>query len=196
MRKALMALATTAIMFGALPAAAQNTPRQAEREYRDSARDANREYLDNLRNADNRGDVRDARQEYREDSRDARQEYRDDRRNVNRNRRRNWQNARRYDYNRPPPGARRYYADQFYRDGGNYQSRRLTRNDRLYRGNDGRYYCRRSDGTTGLIIGGVAGGALGNVIAPGGSKTLGTILGALGGGVIGNSIDRNNVTCR
>ncbi len=32
-----------------------------------------------------------------------------------------------------------------------------------------------------LIVGGVAGGVLGNVIAPGGSQTLGTILGALGG---------------
>lgn len=133
-------------------------------------------------------DRREAREEFREDRREARDDYRDARRD--------WRQYRRYDYNRPPPGARGYYADQYYRDGRYYQPRRLSRNDRLYRGRDGRYYCRRSDGTTGLIVGGAAGGLLGNVIAPGGSKTLGTVLGAIGGGLIGNSVDRNNITCR
>jgi hypothetical protein len=37
---------------------------------------------------------------------------------------------------------------------------------------------------------------LGNVIAPGGSKTLGSILGGGLGAILGSSIDRNNVTCR
>lgn len=36
----------------------------------------------------------------------------------------------------------------------------------------------RSDGTTGLIVGGMAGGVLGSIICPGGSKTVGAILGA------------------
>lgn len=36
-----------------------------------------------------------------------------------------------------------------------YRSYRLGRNDRIYRGSDNRYYCRRDDGTTGLIVGGV-----------------------------------------
>ena len=138
----------------------------------------------------------DRRSDWRDDRRDARQDYREERREDRREARRDWREYRRYDYNRPPPGTRGYYADQYYRDGRYYQPRRLSRNDRLYRGNDGRYYCRRSDGTTGLIVGGAAGGVLGNVIAPGGSKTLGTVLGALGGGLIGNSIDRNNITCR
>ena len=40
------------------------------------------------------------------------------------------------------------------------------------------------------------GGLLGNIIAPGGSKTLGTILGAAGGAAIGNSVDRDQVRCR
>src|SRR3546814_10238373 len=82
-----------------------------------------------------------------------------------------------------------WYADDHYRDG-DYRERRLGKNDRVYRGRDGRYYCKRSDGTTGLIIGGIAGGALGNVIAPGDSKTLGTILGAIGGAVAGRAIDK------
>lgn len=37
----------------------------------------------------------------------------------------------------------------------------------------------RNDGTTGLIVGGMAGGVLGSIIAPGGSKTVGAILGAV-----------------
>jgi hypothetical protein len=91
--------------------------------------------------------------------------------------------------------ADRYYADRYYREG-RYEPRQLSYNDRIYRGEDGRYYCRRSDGTTGLIIGGIGGGVLGNLIAPGDSKTLGTILGAGAGALIGRAIDRDNVTCR
>lgn len=95
----------------------------------------------------------------------------------------------------PPPDAP-WYADQYYRDDPRYQERRLRSNDRIYVGNDGRYYCRRSDGTAGLVVGGIAGGILGNIIAPGGSKTLGTILGAAGGAAAGSAIDRNDVRCR
>ena len=103
---------------------------------------------------------------------------------------------RQYDYNRPDPRYGNYRPDRYYVDNSRYTTRRLTSNDRIYRGTDNRYYCRRSDGTTGLIIGGIGGGVLGNLIAPGGSKTLGTILGAGAGALIGNSIDRNNINCR
>jgi hypothetical protein len=78
------------------------------------------------------------------------------------------------------------------RDGRSYY---LGAQDRIYRGRDGNYYCKRSDGTTGAIVGAIAGGVLGNVIAPGGSKTLGTVLGALGGGIAGRAIDKNDVRC-
>ena len=100
-----------------------------------------------------------------------------------------------YDYNRPDPRYGDYRAERYYREG-NYPARRLSTTDRIYRSGDGRYYCRRNDGTTGLVIGGLGGGVLGNVIAPNGSKTLGTILGAVGGGLIGRGVDRGNVTCR
>ncbi|WP_336963967.1 glycine zipper 2TM domain-containing protein [Sphingobium aquiterrae] len=73
--------------------------------------------------------------------------------------------------------------------------RQLRDNDYIYRDNDGRYYCKRDDGTTGTIVGAIAGGVLGNVIAPGGSKTLGTILGAGGGALAGRAIDKNDVRC-
>ena len=94
-----------------------------------------------------------------------------------------------------PPGSP-YYAERYYKDDPRYHERRLRERDNVYVGNDGRYYCKRSDGTTGLIVGGIAGGALGNIIAPGGSKTLGTLLGAAGGAAAGAAIDRKNVRCR
>ena len=176
-------LAATAL--APLPALAQNNPREIRQEYREDVRDAQQDYRRDLRNADSRRDVRKANRNYREDVRDARQDRRED-----------WRQYRQYDYNRPARGQRAYYADQYYRDGSYYQPRRLGRNDRIYRGGNGRYYCRRSDGTTGLIVGGLAGGALGNVIAGGGSRLLGTLIGAGGGALLGQSIDRGQVTCR
>jgi outer membrane lipoprotein SlyB len=106
----------------------------------------------------------------------------------------------RYDWNNPDPRYGGYYADNYYRNDRRYRERRLSDGDRISRGRDGKYYCRRSDGTTGLIVGGIAGGVLGNVIAPGDSKTLGTVIGAIGGAVAGNAIDRgskkDDVRCR
>lgn len=87
---------------------------------------------------------------------------------------------------------RNWDPGQSYRET-NKSPRRLGRNDRIYRGRDGRTYCRRSDGTTGLVIGGVAGGVLGNVV---GGGTLGTLLGAGGGALLGRQIDRGNVKCK
>jgi len=57
----------------------------------------------------------------------------------------------RYDYNNPDPRYGGYYADNYYRQDRRYRSRELGNNDRVYRGRDGRYYCRRSDGRTAAI---------------------------------------------
>jgi hypothetical protein len=101
-----------------------------------------------------------------------------------------------YDWNNPDPRYNGYYADNYYRSSSRYRETRLSPNDRVYRGRDGRYYCRRSDGTTGLIVGGIAGGVLGNIIAPGDSRTLGTVLGAIGGAAVGAAVDSGDVRCR
>jgi hypothetical protein len=102
-----------------------------------------------------------------------------------------------YDYNHFEPGHGRYDPARYYRwDDHEYNERRLGPHDRIYRGSDDHYYCRRGDGTTGLIVGGIAGGVLGNLIAPEDSKTLGTLLGAGAGALVGHAIDRNNVVCR
>jgi len=140
-----------------------------------------------------RRDVREARRDYREDRRDARRDQRERRRD----RREAWRDYNRYDWDRTDPRyGNRYDASRYYRDGRYYRERPLSRNDRIYRGSNGRYYCRRDDGTTGLIVGGVAGGLLGNVIASGGSQTLGTILGAGAGALLGREVDRGGVKCR
>lgn len=123
---------------------------------------------------------------------DRRDDRRDDRRRYDRD---DWRRGRSYDWNRPDPRYRNYDAARYYHQG-NYRERRLGRNDRIYRGNDGRYYCRRDDGTTGLILGGVLGGLLGNQIGLGGSNTLSTLLGAGGGALLGREVDRGGVRCR
>lgn len=82
-------------------------------------------------------------------------------------------------------------AQSYHR--GNYKDRRLGRNDRIYRGRDGRAYCRRSDGTTGLVVGALGGAVLAKLI---GGNTLGTIAGGAGGALVGRQIDRGEVKCR
>ena len=58
---------------------------------------------------------------------------------------------------------------------------------REWRGRDGRTYCRRSDGTTGLVIGAVGGALVGTAVDSG----AGTVIGALGGALAGRAIDRS-----
>lgn len=95
------------------------------------------------------------------------------------------------------PGYRDRYAGDWgrqYREGA-YEPYALGSDDMVYRGNDGRYYCKRHDGTVGLVIGAGVGALLGNAIAPRGSKTLGAILGGAAGGAVGYSADRD-VRCQ
>jgi len=100
----------------------------------------------------------------------------------------------------PPPGvdpyATDYDASHYYRDDPRYQERVLSSDDQVYRGSDGRYYCKRSDGTTGLIIGAASGGILGNIIDGGRHRTAGTLIGGALGALAGKSIDQNQVKCR
>ena len=157
-----------------------------------------------VRDAQRYGSNRDVRAEQRDVDRAVR-EYRSDARDWRNSDRRaqqerradaqNWQRGQRYAWNRPDPRYNGYYANNYYRSG-NYRPYQMQSGDRIYRGTDNRYYCRRNDGTTGLIIGAIGGGVLGNAIAPGGSKTLGAILGGSLGAILGNSIGNGSVTCR
>lgn len=64
-----------------------------------------------------------------------------------------------------------------------------------WRGKDGRTYCRKSDGTVGLIIGGAGGALVGRAIDTRGERTTGTVLGAAAGALIGREVARKR-TCR
>ena len=169
MRKLILATAVAActVPFAAAPANAQGYNERQE------ARECSRE----LRNAD-------TRREYRRERRECARE-------LQQARVRDWRQYNRYDYNRPPRGGA-YYADDYYRDGRYYRERRLSYNDRIYRGRDGRYYCRRNDGTTGLIIGAGVGALIGNSLDGGRSSLLGTLLGAGAGAAIGREVDRGS----
>lgn len=92
---------------------------------------------------------------------------------------------------------REYRASRVYDDRGYYaQPRRISRNSRIWRGDNGRYYCRRDNGTTGLLIGAGVGALAGHQIAGRGERTLGAILGGVIGGALGREIDRGNLRCR
>jgi len=97
-----------------------------------------------------------------------------------------------------PPAATDYDAYRYYRDDPRYTERRLGANDEIYRGSDGRYYCKRNDGTTGLVIGAVGGAALGNVIDGGRDRVAGTLIGGALGAFLGKTVDQNqsDVRCR
>jgi Glycine zipper 2TM domain len=92
--------------------------------------------------------------------------------------------------------AHGYYKNKKHKGGGYREPQYIREDTRMWRGDDGRYYCKRDDGTTGLIIGAAVGGLAGNEIAGRGDKTLGTILGAAGGALLGREIDRSNYRCR
>lgn len=79
---------------------------------------------------------------------------------------------------------------------GRYQGEPIYANTRIWRGRDGRYYCRKNNGTTGLLIGAAVGGVVGHEVAGSGDRTLGAILGAAGGAILGRAIDRSNTRCR
>ena len=63
-------------------------------------------------------------------------------------------------------------------------------------GRDGRVYCRRSNGTVGLIVGGAAGALVGRAVDGGRNRTVGTVVGAAAGALIGREIARNRSTRR
>ncbi len=69
---------------------------------------------------------------------------------------------------------------------------------REWRDDRGRLRCRKPNGTTGLVVGGVAGALLGRTIDTRGDRTLGTLGGAAAGALAGREIDRgsSNRRCR
>lgn len=65
-----------------------------------------------------------------------------------------------------------------------------------WQGRDGRYYCKKSDGTVGLVVGAAAGALVGRAIDTRGERATGTILGAAAGALLGREVQRRTVKCR
>lgn len=72
----------------------------------------------------------------------------------------------------------------------------VSRDTRVWQGQDGAYYCQKKDGTTGLIIGGAVGALLGREIDSRGDRTLGTILGGAAGALLGKEVAQGSSRCR
>lgn len=99
-----------------------------------------------------------------------------------------------YEHGRDRYWDRRGYRDDYrsYRDDYRYRDYR----DSSWRGRDGRYYCRKKDGTTGLLIGGAAGALLGREIDGGYDRTAGTVVGGVVGALLGREVARGGNRCR
>ena len=99
-----------------------------------------------------------------------------------------------------PAAARDHYRDyrgDYSRDYRDYRDSRYVR-DARYR--DSRYASNRyrcsNDGTTGTIVGAIAGGLLGHEVAGRrGDKTAGVIIGGAVGAIAGRAIDKGNGRC-
>jgi hypothetical protein len=88
-----------------------------------------------------------------------------------------------YGYGQQPA----YGYDARYGNGYGYDAR-YDRGPREWRGSDGRTYCRKKDGTVGLIVGGAAGALIGRGLDGGYNRSTGTILGAAAGALIGKEL--------
>lgn len=104
---------------------------------------------------------------------------------------RRWDSAQeRFDREREAYERERFAYDQarqrFERD----RERLAAYDGPTWRGPNGVTNCRRPDGTTGTIVGGVAGALLGRAIDGGRRSAVGTILGAGAGALAGRAVEQ------
>ena len=85
--------------------------------------------------------------------------------------------------------------DRVYDSEGRYIEPRRVSAGEVWEGRDGRYYCRRGNGTTGLVIGAAGGALIGRAIDGGRNRATGTILGAAAGALLGREVQRS-MRCR
>ncbi len=95
-------------------------------------------------------------------------------------------------------GYSRYHDDDDgHRSRGRHRgSHRSDHRGNSWRGDDGRYYCRRANGTVGLVVGAAGGALLGRAVDTRGERSTGTILGAAAGALLGREVARGQVRCR
>jgi opacity protein-like surface antigen len=93
----------------------------------------------------------------------------------------------------PPPWAP---AHGYRAKKGAIAYRRTDNGIRYWQGENGRYYCKRGDGTVGLLVGGALGALLGRAVDTRGERTTGTVLGAAAGALVGNELAQGPTRCR
>ena len=106
----------------------------------------------------------------------------------------NHRDTQRYGWNSNGHSNGRNGAPVYYNGNRNWQNAGYQ--NQYHWGPNGQVQCRRPDGTSGLIVGALAGGTLGNVIAREGDKRLGSVIGGTLGAVLGNELAKGNVRCR
>jgi hypothetical protein len=62
---------------------------------------------------------------------------------------------------------------------------------KTWRDSQGRLRCKRSNGTTGLIVGAAGGALIGRAVDTRGERATGTIIGAAAGALIGREVERS-----
>jgi outer membrane lipoprotein SlyB len=75
-------------------------------------------------------------------------------------------------------------------------SHQVSNGVQYWEGQDGRYYCKRSNGTVGMLVGGAAGALVGRAIDTNGSRATGTIVGAAAGALLGREVQKSRARAR
>lgn len=127
--------------------------------------------------------------------RDDRRGYQDDHRRHGHDRRDDRRYTQRYDqrYDQRGYAYGGDYRQQAY--GGGYAQPRGYYAGNAYPAQRGYGNRCRGNGSTGTIVGAIAGGVIGNSVAGRGDRLLGTVLGGGGGAVAGRAIDRADDRC-
>lgn len=179
----LTALLSTIALAGPAMADDGRRDRHTRHEWRDARSDARayqKGYVQGLRSDDRRGNKRDDRRAYSQGYRDG---VRADNRQTN-------YRSNRNGYSSGWTNQPVYYGN----NGGNWNGN--SQQYPYFWGSNGQVNCRRQDGTTGLLVGALAGGTLGNMVSSQGDKRLGSVIGGTLGAVLGNEIAKGNMRCR
>jgi outer membrane lipoprotein SlyB len=90
----------------------------------------------------------------------------------------------------PDSAEARQHRSSLYDSRGRYIQPRAVSRNQVWRGNDGRYYCRRQNGTVGLVLGAAGGALVGRAIDTHGDRAVGTIVGAAAGALLGREAEK------